>query len=532
MSKSNQVSFRKKLSWIGWMFVCTGVVCNEWVLTKTLSPDGILEIQTRGAVWLFDIVFMVLGICLVQLGKLVASQKGFRHLSQAYPRTLACFIGLVLTVILVLCTEGIFYGLNNYAKEKRVEETSWIRIPAINEDGSVGDNPPRRVQGGTIEDKLLGYKLPKNAQISDKMELDGKLIYKGTYTTDAYNRRITPIDHLEQRNDFLLFFGCSMTFGLRVNDNETMPFYIAQYASHYRPYNYGVYGYGPQHMLAQLQSEDLKKEINEKHGILIYTFIDHHIDRAIGTLRVYNQWGLRIPFYTIDDHDRLVRKGSFTSGRPFLSLLYWGMGKSQILKAYGVNVPSRIREDHIRLTARIIEESRNAFKKQFPSGEFYLLLYPGVRRGKEMIPYFERAGVKYLDYSSLIKWPYQEFTIEDDSHPTAKGHRIVAAQLAQDLGKLDIIQNNNQRESQTLLTAAQKWRVIVSILHYSLKSDFIGNSVYSAYDALSHVGRRTLQFLNSDGVNGGRVSTVATRVSGYLCKVATGALQRAEDACR
>src|SRR5712691_3185700 len=190
-------------------------------------------------------------------------------------------------------------------------------------------------------------------------------------------------------------------------------------------------------------------------------------------MRVYNQWGLQIPFYTIDDHDRLVRKGSFTSGRPFLSLLYWGMGKSQILKAYGVNVPSRIREDHIRLTARIIEESRNAFKKQFPSGEFYLLLYPGVRRGKEMIPYLERAGVKYLDYSSLIKWPHQEFTLEDDRHPTAKGHRIVAAQLAQDLGKLDIIQNNNQRKSQTLLTAAQKWRVIVSILHYSLKPDFI-----------------------------------------------------------
>ena len=82
--------------------------------------------------------------------------------------------------------------------------------------------------------------------------------HNGTYTTDAYSRRVTPIDHLEQRSSFLLFFGCSVTFGLWVNDDETMP-YVAQYASHYRPYNYGVSGYGSHHMLAQLQSRELKK---------------------------------------------------------------------------------------------------------------------------------------------------------------------------------------------------------------------------------------------------------------------------------
>ena len=63
-----------------------------------------------------------------------------------------------------------------------------------------------------------------------------------------------------------------------------------------------------------------------------------------------------------------------------------------------------------------------------------------------MIPYFERAGVKYLDYSSLIDWPQKGFTLEDKRHPTAKGHRTVAAQLAQDLGKFDIIKNNSQRK--------------------------------------------------------------------------------------
>jgi lysophospholipase L1-like esterase len=48
-----------------------------------------------------------------------------------------------------------------------------------------------------------------------------------------------------------------------------------------------------------------------------------------------------------------------------------------------------------------------------------------------------QAGVKYLDYSHLIDWPAPELTLADGSHPTAQGHRIVAAQLAQELRILD-----------------------------------------------------------------------------------------------
>ena len=67
-----------------------------------------------------------------------------------------------------------------------------------------------------------------------------------------------------------------------------------------------------------------------------------------------------------------------------------------------------------------------------------MLLYPGVRRGKDMIPYFERTGVKYLDYSSFIDWPQPGLSLEEPSrHPTAQGHRTVAAQLAKDLGIFD-----------------------------------------------------------------------------------------------
>ena len=440
MSTRSLSSVEKNLFFVGLTLIIIGIFCNEWLLTKLLSPDGAVEIQNRVVVWLVDIVCIFLGLCLLKMGKLTPSRDILRHLNQSYPRTLACSIGLVLTVILIMCLEGLFYGLNHHQKENMArEENSWIRLPSPAEEGGSSARPSRRVRGQAIPDPFLGYTLPKNALIADKVELGGQLLYQGTYTTDAYHRRVTPIDHPEQRHNFFLFFGCSMTFGLGVNDDETMPFYVAQYASRFRPYNYGVAGYGPHHMLAQLQRGNLTKEINEKHGIAVYTFIDHHIKRVLGAMREYTLSGVQVPIYALDAHDRLVRQESATFGRRLISFLSGGLGKSQILTYYHITFPPMpgIREEHIRLTARIIEEARNAFHQQFPSAEFYVLLYPGVRHGKDLIPYLAQAGIKYLDYSSFIDWPHPELTLQDSIHPTAHGHRLVAAQLAKDLGIFD-----------------------------------------------------------------------------------------------
>jgi hypothetical protein len=212
-------------------------------------------------------------------------------------------MGLGLTVLLLVGIEGLFYGLQRYDEQGRelaVEETSWITRPSSEEKSGMSEPPPQRVDGWGIADPVLGYTLPPNAQITEKMTRGATLIYQTTATTDAYHRRLTPIDHVAHRQKFLLFFGCSMTYGLGVQDTETMPFYVAQYASHYHPYNYGVSGYGPHHMLAQLQQGNLTKEIHETNGIAIYTFTDHHIDRAIGTMKVYNQWEQHAPYIPSD----------------------------------------------------------------------------------------------------------------------------------------------------------------------------------------------------------------------------------------
>jgi hypothetical protein len=365
--------------------------------------------------------------------KPIKPQETIRKLRQSHPKVFDSLLGFIFTVIMLLCVEGVFYVLNEikhspevYTKHELLGYTSQpnVQVSAIEK---------KRFRF-TQKDELLDYKLQPNVQVSEIKKKDGETVYNAIYTIDEYGRRVTPVKGLEHRSNFILFFVCSFTFGTGVNDDETMPFYVAQLASHYMPYNYGVGAYGPQHMLARLQSSEITKEINETRGMLIYTFIDTHVNRAIGTMNIHINRGDKMPFYTIDSNDRLVRKGNFVSGRPGLSFVYDVLNKSQIIKYIGVNFP-RIRDDHIRIVARIIEESRNTFRDKFDSDDFYVLFYPGsTQYAKRIIPYLENVGIKYLDYSDLTNLRTRKFKIIGDGHPTARAHMTVAEKVVEDIG--------------------------------------------------------------------------------------------------
>ena len=288
----------------------------------------------------------------------------------------------------------------------------------------------------TTDDNLLGYKLKPNLTVEAVKKKNGEVVYDVTYSTDEYGRRITPVEKRQNRIRSILFFGCSYTFGEGVQDNETLPFYVSQVASQYRVYNYGVEGYGPQHMLAKLQKRELPGEISGRDGAtLVFTFIDHHIARVMGWMQTL-PWGSHFPYYVMDGADRLVYKGNFISGRPLLSKLYVLMWKSRLVQYLDTRLHlPKVNEENIRLTAKIIEESRNVFRETFHSENFYILFHPNGsgEYAKRLIPYLKRAGIKYLDYSDIADEAIRD-KIPNDSHPSSKSYRAVALKLAQDIG--------------------------------------------------------------------------------------------------
>ncbi len=294
--------------------------------------------------------------------------------------------------------------------------------------------------GFVQRDAILGVKPKANTTVTaEKSCPDGRVIFKATYTIDSLARRVTPISSPDQRKRFILFFGGSFIFGEGIDNDGTVPYYVGRLARCYMPYNYGGIGYGPQQMLAKLEVGTLRKQVIERDGALIYGYMGEavtgHMDRAIGSLYVYG-WARNFPYYHIDpDTGTLVRKGNFTSGRPIQSLIYRLLLKSAIVRVLGINHPLSIKEEHVRLTARIIQESRNQFKKQFGSDRFYVVIFPGAVESTSgrLITLLEAAGIRCLDYRHRSEFSASGFRFPIDRHPTSKWNKALAKLVVRDL---------------------------------------------------------------------------------------------------
>jgi hypothetical protein len=288
-----------------------------------------------------------------------------------------------------------------------------------------------------LTNETIGY-YPKSDSVVRSIRTigDGTVVYNAVYSIDAFSRRITPVKHTAARENFMLCFGCSLMFGEGVNDTETLPYYLARFMPVYRPYNYAYAGYGPQEMLAKLQSGAIGREINEKHGIALFLFIDNHVNRTIGSLRVAGNWGGDMPYYSIGKNNALVRNGSFISGRHFTTALYQKVINNKFLNRWiqrkGRDFPT-ITNGHVTLACRVIEESRNEFRRQFNSDDFYVIIFPGSTHADLMMRYFRTKGIKYLDYHTVTEFNKEKYSILNDGHPTAIAYKTLAEMVAKDI---------------------------------------------------------------------------------------------------
>jgi len=401
----------KQILILGLVLIGLGLLANEWLLTTLFSADGNLSPRSVVIIWIFDVAVILTGLILA--------------IGRSFATLFNTFIGLGFTALLLFGTEKLFYRLNHPSSPAPASAAP----ASISHEGEYTHNFFQ-------PDELLGYKPRPEAQVDSIKKLDDQLVYDVIYSIDAYSRRVTPADQLERRNRFILFFGDSFVFGEGVQDDETLPYHVSDMAPAYRVYNYGFSGYGPQQMLAKLQSDDLAREVPESEGLAIYVFIDAHVERAIGSMYVYNAWGDQMPYYVSDWQGKLVRRGNFSTGRPLLSTLYWHLGQSEIAKYYRINLPAKLNRSHYYRAAQIIAEARNTFQTKYRSDAFYVLIYPDEGDYVEdMIPHFEQFGLKYLNYDERIKLDIDKgLAIAGDGHPTGKAHRLVAGWMVADLG--------------------------------------------------------------------------------------------------
>jgi hypothetical protein len=366
--------------------------------------------------------------CRTMKFKSASERKSIVDFLKLHPNASACALSLVFIAFMLLCFVSI--------------------LIIIDLAHNTGKNSAARVDW--IYDEALGYKPPPGKTIPDVKKYDGKLIYDVTYSFDESSRRITPVEKPETRNKFLLFFGCSFTFGLGLQDNQTLPFYTACHLDNYMPYNYAFGGYGTQQMLPKLQSDALPDEIKEAEGVAVYVYIAWHVVRTAGFMSVYNGWGRNMPYYFIDADGKLKRDGSFTTGRPVRSFIFRLLGISRMAKYLKMDIPPKITDEHINLTFLLIKESAAVFKQKFKGSRFCVLFHPmhtgDTKKLKELLT---KEGIHYFEYPGLFaeeeKTGYKN-VIKGEGHPSAYANRVLGERLAQDIARLESESDGQHKE--------------------------------------------------------------------------------------
>jgi len=347
---------------------------------------------------------------------------------------LALLFGITMIIIAIALAEIVLYQLNEL--NHIVRES----------------NPAKSMN---VKDEALGYAPAYGTSIREVMRLDdGTELYSVNYTIDEIGRRQTTClidDSLIKRD--VLFFGGSFTFGMGVEDDETLPYYYGKYGEGCRCFNYGFPGYGPQQVLEWLKRDDVINNVDGEETIFIYTFIDVHLWRLVGSMLRYTQWMEDFPNYILDEDGSLRRHGSFKTGRPIRAAIYKVLGKSHILRILNIEIPLKIGDRHLDLFCEVISESKRLYKEKFNSDKFIVLIYPQSDIfADRLILRLKELGIDYIDYSGLkfeqliraragdkqnMRSLLQGLFIPVDNHPTGKNYDLVAERLAKDIKEFE-----------------------------------------------------------------------------------------------
>lgn len=284
-----------------------------------------------------------------------------------------------------------------------------------------------------VPDSICGYRPKPETEVKITCWKEGEIVYHVRYHFDEYSRRIVPGTGL---NDLphVIFMGGSCTFGENINDSETLPAQFAALNPGYAVYNYAFIGYGPQQMLALLESGVLRSQIPSMHGILLYGAIPDHVRRAAGSYTALS-WGSDFPRY-VNINDELKRKGSFAQSRRRLTTFYEYLRRSPSLDYVAKYLDAKLsfRSSQWRSFLDIVKKSQSLFREQF-HGELLVFFWPTSPRSFDSLADSVRSrGIPVLDLEPRsMQLDDESIFVPYDVHPSGRFNEYMADALTRAL---------------------------------------------------------------------------------------------------
>lgn len=176
---------------------------------------------------------------------------------------------------------------------------------------------------------------------------------------------LRPIAGEEYTSAPIVLFGCSITYGNLLNDDNNFSGVLSKVAK--RPvYNMAYDGWSPAYMLKQLEENRNLLFIKEPEYI-IYTFIKDHKKRLV----FYQGWGFETQLYLRYSFDKNGELYSLPCRYPF----YWRLFTTKYIQHAIEKIKSKKTEQIDELLFCIFERSTSIVKNRWPNAKLVMLVY-------------------------------------------------------------------------------------------------------------------------------------------------------------
>ncbi len=281
--------------------------------------------------------------------------------------------------------------------------------------------------GATVRRPVIGWGPQKAGRFhSEKTDpKTGAVIYSADYTIDSNLLRQTVSPEAQPT---IAFFGDSITFGVGLNDSDTLPQRFADSLDRKRRViNLAFTGYGPQHFLREMETGLFDAAIGPRPLLFVFLTVPWHAERT----SCKASWVVDAPRYVVED-GQVAFKGACYEGMA-LQLQQFVWNSSAYRMVFDPNREKPTHED-IELYIRIVLAGVDLAKAKYGvptlvpflrSAEQYL---QGTGFTNESI--FERlreGGADVIDVS-LVREETEgaKISIPGDGHPTALANRMRA----------------------------------------------------------------------------------------------------------
>ncbi len=303
-----------------------------------------------------------------------------------------------------------------------------------------GYSRPLRENGG-----VLGYRPYAARQVQAWKTSGRERLYDVVYTIDGDGYRQTPgFTGAEEAGEPIVFFGGSFAFGEGVNDDETLPYFVAAETNWSRPVlNAAFIGYGPHQMLRSLELGTLRELGYGSVGIAVYEALPDHARRAAG-----NAWWDPVgPKYALDETGAAQYRGRFTDVpdafiKPYyrsLQVIEVARRSRVVDRAANLLLGTQTGDPgaNVHLMVEIVAKAAAILERDYHAGFAVLLWDDETEDSAQILEELAEKGIRTIKVSDLI--PHTEmdaYRIPRDHHPTAAANKLIAQGLAR-LGDLD-----------------------------------------------------------------------------------------------